>query len=56
MRQGTVKMYQGRSITRLFASGYYEFYSRAEGRFLKFDTLAACKEAIREDNRTHNKP
>lgn len=56
MKQGTVKMYQGRSIARFFSPGHYEFYSHAERRYKQFTTLDACKAAIREDNRTHNKP
>lgn len=33
-------------INRLFPSGLYEIYSRKQGRFLKYDTLAAARKAL----------
>jgi hypothetical protein len=39
-------MYKGKGITRLMPSGYYEYYSDKEGRFLKFDDLDDCKASI----------
>lgn len=44
-----VTTYKGQGITRLFPSGYLEIYSTQKGRFMKFDTLAAAKQAIRDD-------
>jgi hypothetical protein len=42
--------YKGHTITRLSPSGYYEFYSDKEGRFLKFDDLKGAKMAIDKEN------
>lgn len=38
--------YEGVTITRLFPSGYYEFYSDKQGRFVKFDDLDEAKSVI----------
>ena len=38
--------YKGKVITRLFPSGYYEFYSDKQERFLKFDDLDRAKSVI----------
>ena len=40
------KTYRGKEITRLSPSGYYEFYSDEQGRFLKFDDLEDAKAQI----------
>ena len=39
-------MYKGKGITILMPSGYYEYYSDKEGRFIKFDDLDDCKASI----------
>lgn len=46
-------IYRGIAIRRLFPSGYYEFYSDAKGRFLKFDDLESAKGEI--DSRSYKK-
>lgn len=38
--------YKGYTITKLFPSGYYEYRSEKEGKFLKFDTLKGAKKSI----------
>ena len=38
--------HNGKSITILFPSGMYEYYSDTQKRFLKFDDLEECKESI----------
>jgi hypothetical protein len=43
------KTYRGKEITKLVPSGYYEFYSDAQGRFLKFDELEDAKAQIDEE-------
>lgn len=43
------KEYKGHWITRLFPSGYYQYYSHKQGRFLSFDSLSDCKESIRSE-------
>jgi len=35
--------YKGKTITKLFPSGYYEFYSDKECRFIKGDNLSRIK-------------
>lgn len=47
--------YKGITITKLFPSGYYEYRSRKEGRFLKFDTLRGAKESIDEETKKTKK-
>lgn len=44
-----VTTYKGQGITRLYPSGMFEMYSVLKGRFLKFDTMAAAKAAIRAE-------
>ncbi|MFA5067971.1 MAG: hypothetical protein WC466_08085 [Candidatus Izemoplasmatales bacterium] len=39
-------IYKGKTITKLFPSGFYEFYSEEEKRFLKFDNLINAKKQI----------
>lgn len=39
-------LYKGKGIQKLFPSGYYEIYSDAQGRFLKFDSLSDAKAQI----------
>lgn len=41
--------YKGVTISTLFPSGYYEFYSDREQRFLKFDILQDAKDRIKEE-------
>lgn len=41
-----IVMYNGKGITKLFPSGYYEIYSDVEGRFWKFDSLVDAKAQI----------
>ena len=36
-------------IRKIFPSGYYEYYSYKENRFLKFDTLLSLKENIKNE-------
>lgn len=38
--------YKGKLINKIKPSGMFEFRSEKEGKFLKFDTLQACKAAI----------
>ena len=38
--------YKGKTIARLYPSGYYEVYSSQQGRFIKCDTLKAAKQII----------
>lgn len=47
--------YKGITITKLFPSGYYEYRSGKEGRFLKFDTLRGVKDSIDEEKRFEKK-
>jgi len=42
--------YKGKTITKLFPSGYYEFRSDKEGKFLKFDDLKMAKKAIDKES------
>ena len=53
-------VYKGVLITKLFPSGYYQFYSNKEGRFLSFDSLFFAKRKLNLDgrkpkNQTHGK-
>jgi hypothetical protein len=41
--------YKGFVITKLFPSGYYEFYSDKQGRFIKFSTLTDAKKQITKE-------
>lgn len=41
--------YKGFVIDRLFPSGYYQYYSDKEKRFLTFDTLEGAKAKIRKE-------
>jgi len=49
-RGETEIVYNGILITKLFPSGYYEFYSHSQGRFLKFDSLIIAKSQIDGEN------
>lgn len=40
--------YKGKTINVL-KTGFYEYYSDKEGRFLKFDTLKDCKDSINQE-------
>jgi hypothetical protein len=44
--------YKGKLITRLFPSGYYEFYSDKQERFVKFDDLDDAKAQIDSELKT----
>ena len=41
--------YKGFVITKLYPSGYYEFYSDKQGTFLKFSTLTDAKKQITKE-------
>ena len=41
--------YMGKYISVKFPSGYYEYYSDKQQRFLTFDCLNDCKESIDND-------
>lgn len=43
--------YKGKTITKLFPSGYYEFYCDKEGRFLKFDNFSDVKRVIDDERK-----
>ena len=42
-------IYKGKAIYRIPISGYYQFYSDKQQRFLTFDSLQEIKSAIDED-------
>lgn len=42
-------VYKDKAITRTHPSGYYEYYSDKQMRFLKFDDLDDCKASIDEE-------
>jgi hypothetical protein len=42
-------IYKGINVDVLFPSGYYEFYSEKQGRFLKADTIEGVKKLINEE-------
>ena len=44
--------YNGKTITKLFPSGYYEFYSDEQERFLKADDLDVAKEMIDSESKS----
>lgn len=43
--------YKGKTITKLHPSGYFEFYSDAEGRFIKSDKLELVKRRIDSESK-----
>ena len=43
------RIYKGITITRLWPSGYYQFYSDAQQRFLTFDTLSGATAQINKE-------
>lgn len=45
-------IYNGKLITKLFPSGYYEFYSDKDERFLKFDDLDDAKARIDSETKS----
>ena len=47
-------IYKNKTITVLFPSGMFEYYSDKEGRFLKFDRLKDAKNSIDKENKKMN--